>query len=90
MEGCKRISFSTLEPTKSNVKKVKIRKAKRISINIPVSSEKSCPEYNYKDLISQYLVRNIYLCLQYLIYTFVLIKQVTKSSGSEVQNICTS
>lgn len=61
MEEPKKISFSTLGPVKTNVKKVKRRKTVRITINLPESNEKSCPEYNYGELYSQYMVSLLHL-----------------------------
>ena len=56
----KRIAFTTIEPAKNNVKKVKRKECVRITIKLPDSNESSCPEYSYGELISQYMVSNNY------------------------------
>lgn len=73
MEEVKKISFSTLGPCKTNGEKVKKSKAIRIHINLPESNAESCPEYNYGELVAQYMVG----CLQlHYLCTFLLCDQL--------------
>ena len=55
METHKKVAFSTIGPVK-NEKKKKKKNTIRITIKLPESNEESCPEYNYGELLSQYMV----------------------------------
>ena len=52
----KKVSFTSVNASKSDKKKKKSNRTVRISLVLPESNEKSCPEYNYGDLLSQYFV----------------------------------
>ncbi|XP_047498631.1 ubinuclein-1-like isoform X3 [Penaeus chinensis] len=48
----KKVAFSTLGPIKKEKKKEKKMKTVRIILTLPESNEKSCPEFNYRELVS--------------------------------------
>lgn len=52
----KKVAFSTLGPIKKEKKKEKKMKTVRIILTLPESNEKSCPEFNYRELVSLKLV----------------------------------
>lgn len=52
----KKVAFSTLGPIKKEKKKEKKVKTVRITLTLPESNEKSCPEFNYRELVSLKLV----------------------------------
>lgn len=53
MSEPKRATLSTISTQKSDVKKTKeTSKSIRFSLTLPESNEKSCPEYNYRDLLN--------------------------------------
>jgi len=65
MDSHKKVAFSTLGPSKKEKKKVKKKKSIRITINLPESNEKCCPEYNYGELLSQCLVSDEYALISH-------------------------
>ncbi|XP_042870838.1 ubinuclein-1-like isoform X3 [Penaeus japonicus] len=48
----KKVAFSTLGPIKKEKKREKKLKTVRIILTLPESNEKSCPEFNYRELVS--------------------------------------
>lgn len=53
MSEQKRATLSTISTQKGETKKVKEKsKTIRFSLTLPESNEKSCPEYNYRDLLN--------------------------------------
>lgn len=53
MSEQKRATLSTISTQKGDTKKVKEKsKTIRFSLTLPESNEKSCPEYNYRDLLN--------------------------------------
>jgi len=51
----KRVALTTVAPTKIEKKKEKKAKCLRISLRLPESNEKSCPEFNYRELVAHSL-----------------------------------
>ncbi|XP_042223460.1 ubinuclein-1-like isoform X3 [Homarus americanus] len=51
----KKVAFSTLGPIKKEKKREKKVKSLRIMLTLAESNEKSCPEFNYRELVSQKL-----------------------------------
>lgn len=56
MSETKKVAFSTLGPIKREKKRAKEVKSLRIVLTLPESNEKSCPEFNYRELVTQKLV----------------------------------
>ncbi|KAK3872090.1 hypothetical protein Pcinc_022811 [Petrolisthes cinctipes] len=55
MSETKKVAFSTLGPIKKEKKRVKEVKSLRIVLTLSESNEKSCPEFNYRELVTQKL-----------------------------------
>lgn len=56
MSEQKRVSFSTVGPVQKEKIKEKTVKSMRIVLTLAESNEKSCPEFNYRELVSRKLV----------------------------------
>lgn len=52
----KKVAFSTLRPIKKEKKRERKGKSLRIKLTLAESNEKSFPEFNYRELVSQKLV----------------------------------
>ena len=63
MTELKKVAFSTLPPTKEKKEKKSKVKVLRINLTLPESNEKSCPEYNYRDLVAIKLVGRVWALL---------------------------
>lgn len=55
----KKVAFSTLGSMKKEKKREKKVKSLRIALTLAESNEKSCPEFNYRELLAQRLVSNM-------------------------------
>ncbi|XP_018015927.1 ubinuclein-1 isoform X2 [Hyalella azteca] len=55
MDEPKKIQLTSLSSVKTDKKKMKYKKAIRIKIDLPESNEKSCPEYNYGELLAKFM-----------------------------------
>lgn len=64
MSETKKVAFSTLGPIKREKKRAKEVKSLRIILTLPESNEKSCPEFNYRELVTQKLV-SLQTCVWY-------------------------
>jgi len=51
----KRVPFTTVAPTKKEKKRENKAKCLRICLTLPESNEKSCPEFNYRELVAHRL-----------------------------------
>lgn len=55
----KKVAFSTLGSMKKEKKRERKVKSWRIALTLAESNEKSCPEFNYRELLAQRLVSTI-------------------------------
>lgn len=55
----KKVAFSTIGSMKKEKKREKKVKSLRIALTLAESNEKSCPEFNYRELLAQRLVSNM-------------------------------
>ncbi|CAL4063671.1 unnamed protein product, partial [Meganyctiphanes norvegica] len=55
MSELKRVPLTTVVPTKKEKKRENKVKCLRITLTLPESNEKSCPEFNYRELVARSL-----------------------------------
>lgn len=72
MSEQKRVSFSTLGPIRKEKNKERTVKSVRIILTLAESNEKSCPEFNYRELVAQKLVSNSIIVSQILKLKFLI------------------
>ena len=86
MESHKKIAFSTVGP--ANVEKKKVKRTIRLTITLPESNEKCCPEYHYGELLTQskvsYMTFHIFPVCEYQYCSNAIIVELLRSPSIPV------
>ena len=76
MSDYKKVELSTIAPAEKKKKSTRYDQTVRLNITLPESNEKSCPQFNYGDLLAQNLVSLLYnyfslfnFCFMYLLHS---------------------